>query len=50
MPTQFPYPPLGGSWLKRRSRCLQCRRTIVGFDMKRWCSAECEDYWVQDCI
>ena len=50
MPTQFIRPSIRGFWLTRRNRCLQCHRPIEDLHVTRWCSAECEDYWVQDSL
>jgi hypothetical protein len=30
-------------------RCRQCGRRTADRDTY-WCSAECEDYWVDDCL
>jgi hypothetical protein len=37
-------------WQHRTARCLQCKRLLPEPSHGRWCSAECEDYWVQDSI
>lgn len=37
-------------WNRYRNRCLQCKRQLPDRKVRRWCSNECEDYYVQDSI
>ena len=36
-------------WRGLRHRCVRCGRGL-GSGSRRWCSDECEDYWVQDSL
>lgn len=50
MPATLFKPAPRSWWLKRRNHCLQCGQSIADYRVRRWCSDECEDYWVEDCL
>jgi hypothetical protein len=50
MPQLLVDPTVRTWWAKRRNRCLQCGHAVQDFHLRRWCSEECEEYWVQDTV
>jgi len=50
MSISLPLPRLVTWWHHRPHHCLQCKQVLEDGLHGRWCSAECQDYWVQDSV